>query len=83
MNHAPVQTITTTITVTTKQNCMEIKKLFEKVNHRRAAERQADGINTDVRAGYHPAREERRPTHFSAKARCTRDPDGQRCPFQS
>lgn len=66
-------------TIITAQKWMEIKRCF-KVNHRRSTERQADG--SDARTGYHPAGEERRPTRFSAKARCTRDPDGQRCPFQ-
>ena len=68
--------------IATTPKCLEIRSCVE-VNRRRTTESRADWINTDVHTGYHPARAERRPTHFSAKARCTRHPDGQRCPSQS
>lgn len=45
---------------------------------------QTDGMRAGAHTGYHPAGEEEwSPTRFSAKAQCTRDPDGQRCPFLS
>ena len=44
---------------------------------------EADGINDDVHAWNDLSREKQQPRRCAAKARCSPDPDGQRCPFQS
>lgn len=62
-------------------NSINTKEIGESGAAGEAREQRADGVI--VRAGYHESRKELRPTHFSAKARCTQVPDGQRFPSQS